>query len=83
MKHLAPVLFLISTAIVHAEDGFKPMLNGKDLTGWILVNTPPETWSFKDGMLICSGKPDRRNADGEDVSELHYGSGMEAHGSAR
>lgn len=39
------------------EDGFRPMLNGKDLSGWVLVNTPPETWSFQDGMLICSGKP--------------------------
>jgi len=33
------------------------MLNGKDLTGWVLVNTPPETWSFQDGNLVCTGKP--------------------------
>ena len=34
-----------------------PLFNGKDLSGWVLVNTPPETWSAKDGMLICTGKP--------------------------
>ena len=40
-----------------SDDGFKPMLNGKDLTGWVLVNTPADTWSFQDGMLVCTGKP--------------------------
>ena len=40
-----------------AEDGFQPMFNGKDLSGWVLTNTPPETWSFQDDLLICSGKP--------------------------
>ncbi len=34
-----------------------PMFNGKDLSGWVLTNTPPETWSWEDGMLVCSGKP--------------------------
>jgi len=33
------------------------LFNGKDLSGWVLVNTPPETWSAKDGMLVCTGKP--------------------------
>ncbi|MDX1929627.1 MAG: DUF1080 domain-containing protein [Pirellulaceae bacterium] len=33
------------------------LFNGKDLSGWVLVNTPPETWSVKDGMLVCTGKP--------------------------
>lgn len=47
-----------SSALIAAEeDGFQPMLNGKDLDGWVLVNTPPETWSYKDGMLVCTGKP--------------------------
>lgn len=33
------------------------LFNGKDLTGWVDVNTSPETWYVKDGMLICKGKP--------------------------
>ncbi len=39
------------------EAGFQSLCNGKDLTGWVLVNTPPQTWSFEDGMLICTGMP--------------------------
>jgi hypothetical protein len=43
---------------LRAADGdFKPLFNGKDLSGWVLVNTPAETWSFEDGMLKCKGKP--------------------------
>lgn len=37
--------------------GWQPMFNGRDLEGWTLVNTPSETWSFEDSMLICTGKP--------------------------
>lgn len=34
-----------------------PLFNGKDLSGWVLVNTPPQTWQVQEGMLVCSGKP--------------------------
>jgi 3-keto-disaccharide hydrolase len=33
------------------------MFNGKDLSGWVNVNTDKDTWSVKDGILICSGHP--------------------------
>lgn len=39
------------------DEGFRPLFNGKDLSGWVLVNTPPATWKVADGMLVCSGKP--------------------------
>ncbi len=39
------------------EKGFRPLFNGKNLDGWVNVNTAPSTWKIKDGMLICSGKP--------------------------
>lgn len=39
------------------EEGFRPLFNGKDLSGWVLVNTPPQTWSVQDGLLVCTGKP--------------------------
>ena len=38
-------------------DGFRPRFNGKDLSGWRHVNTAPSTWTWKDDMLICCGKP--------------------------
>ena len=36
---------------------FRDLFNGKDLTGWVNVNTAPDTWKVKDGTLICSGHP--------------------------
>lgn len=39
------------------EPEFRPLFNGQDLQGWVLVNTPPATWKVEDGMLVCSGKP--------------------------
>lgn len=36
---------------------WKSLFNGKDLTGWVDVNTSPETWSVKSGLLVCQGTP--------------------------
>jgi hypothetical protein len=36
---------------------FHDLFNGKDLSGWVNVNTDPDTWRVKDGLLICSGHP--------------------------
>ena len=36
---------------------FRSLFNGKDLTGWVDVNTSEDTWSVKDGLLVCSGLP--------------------------
>ena len=33
------------------------LFNGKDLAGWVDVNTSPETWYVENGILICKGKP--------------------------
>ena len=39
------------------DDGFVPMFNGKDLSGWVNVNCHPTTFFVKDGMIITTGKP--------------------------
>jgi hypothetical protein len=45
------------------EDGFRPLFNGRDLTGWVDVNcasspcTRPPTFSAHNGMIICTGVP--------------------------
>ncbi len=36
---------------------YKPLFNGKNLAGWVNVNTDPDTWSVKKGLLHCTGKP--------------------------
>ena len=47
----------LSAASASGQEEFRPLFNGKDLTGWVLVNTPAATWSVADQMLICSGRP--------------------------
>ncbi len=37
--------------------GFKKLFNGRDLSGWVDVNTSPKTWSVSDGLLVCKGRP--------------------------
>ncbi len=36
---------------------FHDLFNGKDLSGWVNVNTDEDTWTVRDGLLICSGHP--------------------------
>ena len=36
---------------------YTPLFNGKDLTGWVDVNTSKETWTVHEGLLVCSGHP--------------------------
>jgi hypothetical protein len=42
-----------------AEDipQWRDLFNGKDLTGWVNVNCAKDTWSVRDGMIVCTGKP--------------------------
>jgi hypothetical protein len=50
-------LLLGSIALVpRAQAGdWKPLFNGKDLTGWKAIDGPQETWKAEDGMLVCTG----------------------------
>ena len=57
MRKMAIALSLPLLLLSAAPPGFHDLFNGIDLTGWVDVNTSPETWSVKDGVLICSGKP--------------------------
>src|SRR5437870_3855401 len=35
----------------------RDLFNGRDLGGWVNVNTAEDTWRVKDGVLVCSGHP--------------------------
>jgi hypothetical protein len=44
------------------DDGFKPLFNGKDLTGWKTYLAakdadPAKTWTVRDGVIHCTGLP--------------------------
>jgi hypothetical protein len=65
MMHMKSTTLLCALALSttlpfsHAadDDGFMPMFNGKDLSGWVNANCAPETWSIKDGVIRCTGIP--------------------------
>lgn len=45
---------ILSTATIQADD-WKPLFNGKDLTGWQNVGGKPDSWKAEDGILFCTG----------------------------
>lgn len=36
---------------------YEDLFNGKDLSGWVDVNTSKDTWTVRDGLLVCTGHP--------------------------
>ena len=40
-----------------ADEGFVPMFNGKDLSGWVNVNCAPDTFFVNNNQIITTGKP--------------------------
>ena len=59
LKFILSTALLLTATHARSEDAavFRDLFNGRDLTGWVDVNTSKETWSVRDGLLICSGKP--------------------------
>jgi hypothetical protein len=65
MRNHAKVLMSIAIVLFFAEGlaqaaepvRFRDLFNGKDLSGWVNVNTDKDTWSVRDGLLICTGHP--------------------------
>lgn len=55
MKKL--LLLLAVPCLLYPQGAFRDLFNGKDLSGWVNVNTDPDTWYVKDGLLVCRGKP--------------------------
>ena len=49
----------IAAPVLRATDaeGFTPLFNGKDLSGWVNVNCAPETFVVQSGMIHCDGLP--------------------------
>jgi len=39
------------------DEDFVTLFNGRNLDGWVNVNCAPETWTVRDGMIICTGIP--------------------------
>ncbi len=62
MTRFAPLAVLGSllaavTVAGQSTESFVALFNGRDLSGWVNVNTAEDTWRVRDGLLICSGHP--------------------------
>lgn len=53
------ILLLCAITPTRSDDvpQWKDLFNGKDLTGWVNVNTAKDTWTVRDGMIINTGLP--------------------------
>ena len=60
-RHASAGVLALATIIVSAaagqDGGFRELFNGKDLSGWVIVNVAPDTFTAKDGMIVSTGKP--------------------------
>src|SRR5215216_6652881 len=54
---LTGLFIAVHRPIGAAAQEFHDLFNGRDLAGWVNVNTAENTWTVKDGRLICSGHP--------------------------
>ncbi|MSR54339.1 MAG: DUF1080 domain-containing protein [Gemmataceae bacterium] len=61
MRFLSTLIMLIAGSLTSAaepsRDESRPLFNGKDLSGWVNVNTHPKTFFVKDKEIITTGQP--------------------------
>ncbi len=51
-------LSVLTSLLTAGEDDFKPIFNGKDLTGW---DSKPGMWEVKEGEIWCTGASKEKN----------------------
>lgn len=39
------------------EEGFTPLFNGRDFSGFQFAVTPPSVWQVQNGVIVCAGRP--------------------------
>ena len=54
MKSYCSLMLLAVVPLVAADDGFVPLFNGKDMTGW-KASEHPDTFSVKEGAIVAHG----------------------------
>jgi len=65
MKNQTKTLMCIAIVILcqdcfaqsDAPFAFRNLFNGRDLSGWVNVNTADDTWSVRGSKIICTGHP--------------------------
>jgi hypothetical protein len=54
---MRPLALLLLALAACATSAPRPLFNGTDLSGWVQVNCAPSTFTVRDGLIVCSGKP--------------------------
>jgi len=54
MKTQCCLMLLVLMPLVAADEGFTPLFNGKDLTGW-KASEHPDTFTVQDGAIVAHG----------------------------
>ena len=55
---LSCFIAIVAVEVIQSEEaGFVPMFNGKDLSGWVIVNVAPRTFTVQDGIIVSTGVP--------------------------
>ncbi len=57
LRAAVAVLFSATVSAQTPAPQWQSLFNGKDLSGWVNINTAPDTFKARDGLLINSGKP--------------------------
>ncbi len=58
ITYVVVALLSVNCCVRAAEiPAFRNLFNGKDLSGWVNVNTAEDTWSVRDSLLVCTGRP--------------------------
>lgn len=60
-RRLLAIVFILVFGCIQfvpaADENWQPLFNGKDLSGWTIVNVAPTTFSVREGMIVSTGKP--------------------------
>jgi len=51
------VLILFASLTVFAQSDWRPLFNGKDLSGWVPVQVAPNTFTVREGIIVSTGVP--------------------------
>ena len=71
-----PTFLILSllTLTAHAADGFKPLYNGKDLSGWHVKDSKFQNWMANGEILLCKkGEIGITNGNGWLTTDKEYG----------
>ena len=65
MTRLLPLILSVASSAWAAEDGWRPLFNGRDLSGWSVRCKPGDKgknyWGVKDGAIVVNSIGDREH----------------------